>query len=266
MTIQKILGTNYKWLYLLQYNIKIASATIGIYFINVLASIIQTLSIVWVWKIANVEAGIFTYLIVGRMFRALIDCYPHHSIGYEVLKGGITTHLLKPTDFFGTTVFNNLGRRIPGNIIQFFGSSLVLIICSLTIAPIQINLDKILILMTFLPFAYLINYILGYTIGLLAFFVRDEGSFDGIKRVYETLNLVVIGTLIPLDKLPFNEFFELLPSAWILHQPMQIYLGKYNLNQILLAFAGAIIWSLILFIVARIIFQRGLKKNEAVGL
>jgi ABC-2 type transport system permease protein len=100
----------------------------------------------------------------------------------------------------------------------------------------------------------------------MSFFVKDEGSNDAVKRVYESLNLVLVGTLIPLDKMPFSSFFSLLPYSWILHHPMQIYLGKYDFNQTILVFAGGIAWCVILFFFAKIIFKAGLKRNEAVGL
>jgi ABC-type uncharacterized transport system permease subunit len=47
---------------------------------------------------------------------------------------------------------------------------------------------------------------------------------------------------------------------------MQIYLGKYTASEIWLVIFGSVVWSFILFILARWVFKIGLKKNEAVGL
>jgi ABC-2 type transport system permease protein len=56
------------------------------------------------------------------------------------------------------------------------------------------------------------------------------------------------------------------PFAYILHYPMQIYLGKYDTNQTILVFLGGLAWCLALFILAKIVFKLGLKRNESVGL
>jgi ABC-type uncharacterized transport system permease subunit len=47
---------------------------------------------------------------------------------------------------------------------------------------------------------------------------------------------------------------------------MQIYLGKYNFQETLAVFLGGIIWFLVLYFLAKLVFKMGLKKNEAVGL
>ena len=56
------------------------------------------------------------------------------------------------------------------------------------------------------------------------------------------------------------------PFAYTFYHPMQIYLGKYSQVEILQTFVGGIMWCFVLFILARIIFKKGLKHNEAVGL
>jgi ABC-type uncharacterized transport system permease subunit len=47
---------------------------------------------------------------------------------------------------------------------------------------------------------------------------------------------------------------------------MQIYLGKYDPNQILQTFVGGIAWCIVLWVLARLVFKAGLKRNEAVGV
>ena len=116
------------------------------------------------------------------------------------------------------------------------------------------------------PCAFFINYIIGYIVGGSAFFWRDEPTYSSFTRTHEAINNVLVGLIIPLDKLTFLPFVVYLPQSWILHHPMQVYLGKYNQSQILQTFLGGFIWCLVLWIAARFMFKFGLKKNEAVGL
>jgi ABC-2 type transport system permease protein len=124
------------------------------------------------------------------------------------------------------------------------------------------ELDGVMVI----PFAFLVNYLIGYIIGAIAFYFKDEGTYTSFTRAHEAVNNVLVGLIIPLDKLTFLPFAIHLPQAWITHHPMQIYLGKYSTSEIFYTFGGGIAWCLVLWIVARLVFKAGLKRNEAVGL
>lgn len=47
---------------------------------------------------------------------------------------------------------------------------------------------------------------------------------------------------------------------------VQIYLSRYNWFETVLVFLGGLAWCIILYLIARLIFRMGLKRNEAVGL
>jgi ABC-type uncharacterized transport system permease subunit len=76
------------------------------------------------------------------------------------------------------------------------------------------------------------------------------------------------GSKLPFYILPavIRPWFEYNPYSWMQFQPLQIYFGKYGLvNSGLILLLGFFLCSL-MFILARVIFKLGLKKNEAVGL
>jgi ABC-2 type transport system permease protein len=264
--LQQSLGKNYKWLYIVTYNTKIAMATFHIYIFSILALVINTLAIVIVWKIAGAEIGVFTYLVVGRIYKSIIDSFPYASLGPEILNGKITSALLRPISQPSFNFVKNIGRRLSGNFAQLIGSLIVLAICTVFISPISFNISNIIPLIFISVFSYIINYFIGYLVGSLSFFVKDDASYDGVIRVHENLNNVLIGTIIPLNKMTLFPLITFLPQAWVFHHPMQIYLGKYSGIEIIYTFLGGITWCLVLWILARIIFKLGLKKNEAVGL
>jgi ABC-type uncharacterized transport system permease subunit len=47
---------------------------------------------------------------------------------------------------------------------------------------------------------------------------------------------------------------------------MQIYLGKYSNLEIFYTFLGGLVWCIMLYFLAKLVFKMGLKKNESVGL
>lgn len=262
----KLWNKNYKWLYLTWYHFKVASSNPLFYVVNIFATVIYTLSIAYIWQFNNSGIEVITYLVVGRLYRTTIDSYPYFNLGSEINSGKITNKLLYPSEFFDLNLFVNLGRRISANFIATFGGLLSCVIAWFTLSPLELNFDKIGWLLLLMPISYLVNYLIGYSVGLFAFFSKDERDYSAVIRVFETLTTLLNGTFIPLDKIGFIPFVWLFPQAFFMHHPMQIYLGKYNLEQILFSILGGVLWIVILIFLSRILMRIGMKKNEAVGL
>ena len=264
--LQKKLGRNYKWWYIVLFGYKLGNSSPLIRVINIVSILIISLTILSVWKIGNAGSDVFAYLVIGRLFKTIVDTFVYFSLGSDIFNGKITTALIRPTGQFAYNIFNNLGKRIPINFIQILASAIVIPICIRIYSPISFDLKFSLITIGLAPFAFFINYIIGYMVGSSAFFWSDEPTYSSFTRTHEAMNNVLVGLIIPLDKLTFLPFVVYLLQAWILHHPMQIYLGKYNELQIWQTFVGGVAWCLVLWILARLFFKSGLKKNEAVGL
>jgi ABC-2 type transport system permease protein len=245
---------------------KLGNSSPVIRIISIATIIIISITILTVWKIGNGTRDIFTYLVIGRLFKTIVDTFVYYSLGGDIMNGKITTALIRPTNQFNYNIYNNLGKRLPINFVQIIASLMVIPICIVFFSPIAFDLFSSLIVIAAIPMAYLINYFIGYIAGSSAFFWKDEATYGSFTRAHEAMNNVLVGLIIPLDKLSFLPFVVYLPQAWIMHHPMQIYLGKYSQIEILQTFVSGILWCLILWIVARLIFKLGLKKNEAVGL
>ena len=115
---------------------------------------------------------------------------------------------------------------------------------------------------------YLILTFISYTKGCIGFWFNTTSSSYAILEASSIAIGLMSGSVIPLY-LVFSEFWNPVfwtPFTFLLHHPMQIYLGKYDNIQILQTFIGGIAWCVVLWILARLVFKAGLKKNEAVGL
>jgi ABC-2 type transport system permease protein len=75
------------------------------------------------------------------------------------------------------------------------------------------------------------------------------------------------GSLFPLDILPpvFAKLTLLLPTAYFIYYPMQIYLGRLPLAGIITGFAILIIWIIILYNLSQYLWHKGLKVYGAYG-
>ncbi len=264
--LTKLLGKNYKWWYLVKYNFDVNSSGAFSLVIAQLSIILNTLTLTYVWAIGQASAAVFTYLLLGRIYRGLIESFGATNISQKIITGGISKDLILPQPYFKIDFFNTLGERFVHNPINVTAYIFAAIVAFNTFATFY-NSDplKILLLVLFVPISFYIFYILNFIFGLSAFFFKDPRNFTRSYQSFIALHAVLTGLYIPLDKLALP-LIENTPFAYILHQPMQIYLGKYNQNQTILVFLNGLAWCIVLYFLAKIMFKLGLKRNESVGL
>jgi ABC-type uncharacterized transport system permease subunit len=118
----------------------------------------------------------------------------------------------------------------------------------------------------YFPLAFVINYLFGVIVGSSAFMLKDKLNYDGVVQSYVATVSVLSGSIIPLDKLDSVKFLQFLPSAWLLHHPMQVYLGKYSTFENISFLILGLVWIACLYLVASFVFKKGLKHHEANGL
>lgn len=265
--LEKFLGKNYKWWYTLKYTAKSRIASpMGILF-QQLANFISSLAIYYLWYINGGSASIITYLAIGRTFQGLAENYVIGRFGYDGISGAVSRRLIMPRDYLWLHFVESVGSRIVKNFVNLGGFALAGIAYLILLGPMEWPQTWLVVsLPLFLVISYLTIFIIGGLAGLTSYFIRDKIDFFGVEYSYSALLPVLSGAIIPLDKFPFPIIFESLPTAWILHHPMQIYLGNYDWIQTLLVFAGGILWFIVLERLWRRVFSLAMKKNESVGL
>ena len=263
--MQKLLGRNYKWWYLINYSITRVRVGILGDFINKIGFITTTVLVIIVWQKSNPGIEIITYLLIGRTLRTLIDNFWYNRIGTLINTGGISANLLQPNSFFWREFVASAGERLIRNLLSFI--SMILVLIGFIYFGTRIIFDfNIIFVLLLLPVGFFINYCLVFLVGICSFFIRDKRDFMSYTETYNALSTVFIGSIIPLNQLPLKEFFQILPFSYILHHPMQIYLGKYSPLEKLYVFLGGIAWCVVLYFLAKLVFRIGLKRNESVGL
>jgi ABC-2 type transport system permease protein len=263
--LQKILGRNYKWWYLLKYEFKRSGNHFQTFVLNTSIRAIEFLAIVYIWKINNSTAEIITYLAVGRVFSRLLNSWLDGSIAYLISKGGLTRYLLLPNNSLKVITIGDFGF----NFIRQSVSAFFTLILAILIFQNDIILDfRAIILIPFLILALIIKTYYFQLLGLIAFWSKDQGNASTLIDTFRMGAGLFSGEVIPLFIL-FSGFFNPIfwtPFTFFLHHPMQIYLGKYSNLEIFYVFLGGIFWCIILYFLAKLVFKLGLKKNEAVGL
>ena len=109
---QRILGQRYKWVYVLKYNFAITNSGIRANLLSNIPLVLNSLAVIFVWSKANPSVAIFTYLIVGRIYKSFAESVPEIGVAQDVIEGRLTNKLLYPRDYFSLRFFTLLGRRL----------------------------------------------------------------------------------------------------------------------------------------------------------
>jgi ABC-2 type transport system permease protein len=258
--IQRTLGKNYKWFYLFLFYLKSLTTYFWTDLFWYSSQIIQLFLVIFVWQISNRADNqtIIQYILMANIFYTLSSNHIYWIVGNRIYEGKITSELISPTSLFSHYFFGKSIGYAVKNIVSIGFAILPILIWYRS----NLNFEGNYIILIMLPIAFTIKYFINMCIGFIGFWVKEN---FGTMNLYENILPLVTGSLVPLSILNIP-ILEKLPTAYLLHHPMQIYLGKYDTNQIFQTFVGGIIWCFVLWILARLVFKAGLKKNEAVGL
>ena len=265
--LQRTFGKNYKWIYIARFSFMSEAGDKLGFFAKYLSAILLVVANAYVWFLAGTNSSIFTYLLVGRVYFELTSNNYYYRLTNLIISGNINK-MLYPVNFFVYQYFESLGTRLIKNALSIGGTLLGVLICLLWFAKIDPPSIQTfyLIPMTFIGFT--IYQAIGIIVGSITFWLKNPRDSDGIHQSIGAVIWIFAGVIVPLSKMPtwLGDFLALFPFSFLLHHPMQIYLGKYNNLQILQTFVGGIMWCITLWILARLVFKAGLKRNESVGL
>ena len=265
-TLEKLLGGNYKWWYILQFSFKAGTLYRGstlIYMIGRIAVLSLTIFIWWL----NIDSGsrlidfptVFTYYVIGSMFSWNNGL--NWNIAQSIKNGSLSSRLLLPQSVFKVAFLKDFGWWLYSNLFETGLLALMAILGKQYI--ILSSPANIMVYLLLFCISYLFLSLFGIIIGSIAFFMTEV---NGVVGLQDDIRFFLSGKAIPLNLSPFLTPLTFLPFALTFHHPMQIYLGKYTQLQTLYVFLGGLAWCLVLYVLAKLVFKLGLKRYESVGL
>ena len=110
----------------------------------------------------------------------------------------------------------------------------------------------------------LLQFLLSFTLALLAFWVLEVATFIFIAFAFEYL---AGGHLFPLDILPpaVAGALDYTPFPYMLFFPVSIWLGRVGGDALWLGVLVQLLWVGVAYAAARLVWSRGIRKYSAVG-
>ena len=209
--------------------------------------------------------GIITYLIIMDILGALI--YGLRNTGFNYLSmikdGSLGPAILKPQSLNMHLYFRNLSDGITSVVPQA-----ILVICILPFFArflvIDLSVLSILSILIFLAVGTISTHLLCSIMGYMAFWLEEANA---IMWSLVVLMNMLTGFFLPLDFFPRWSIpvLEMLPTASWGYIQTKIFVGLYSLDKQLILLAVQVIWIMILLLLNKLIWKKGIKKYSSVG-
>jgi ABC-2 type transport system permease protein len=198
---------------------------------------------------------------ISRMFSSM----PGLAVGVarDIREGTLKKYLLQPLDMVGYMVSYRAAHKAAYIATSALPYALLFFLC-------REFFDVLPDAATFA--AYVLTLLLGFVvgfffevgIGMIGFWFLEVSSF---LYVINTLNFFVSGQMFPLDLLPpfWSSALKLLPFQYLAYFPAAVFLGKIHGAELAYGLLIELAWAIMLIVVARLLYRRGLRHYSAYG-
>lgn len=237
----------------------------------VLADIFQPfiLAVLWSSVAKNGSSGLsveqtVTYFFMIAIVSKFTKDYSDQFISNKIMFGEFSKYLVKPFNYLSESLGISLASKFLRLIIIlpfllttyiFFSDSIV----------ISTSAESIILFFLAIIVGFIINFLLGNTFALIAFFIKQ---ILGLRSFYENVVTFLSGEVIPLVVMPFWALFfvQALPFRYTLSFPVEILTGRLFPFEVRNGFIIALVWIVILVILYKLLYRLAIKRYEAEGI
>jgi ABC-2 type transport system permease protein len=204
---------------------------------------------------------------ISRMFSSMPGLAG--GITRDIRDGSLKKYLLQPLNMIGYLASYRAAHKVAYITTSFIPYAGLFIACSgyFNHFPDVRTFAGVLTLAAYmlsLLLSFLIGFFFDVCIGMIGFWVLEVTS---LLWIVTTLNYFVSGQMFPLDLLPpfWRGVLEALPFQYLAYFPAVVFLGKVSGRALVWRLLGEMAWTLALMLLARWLFNRGLRRYSAFG-
>lgn len=205
-----------------------------------------------------------TYVLIGNLTESIARNFLADRVAREIRDGSLSAFLVRPISYFETIAVSALGSIAVTNGFSMLSQLIVMLFFKQYLIPPE-SMAALFVIIAMILLAFINEILMNFLIGLISFWT-DE--IDGVYATIGRLKKFFAGGYFPLALLPtaVASASYLLPFAYTFAVPAQIYLGKLPLSFGLRGIIVQLVWILLLSIVIRFVWRRGMKRYEATGI
>jgi ABC-2 type transport system permease protein len=213
------------------------------------------------------EREMIAYLLlihISRMFSSMPGLAP--GIARDVREGTLKKYLIQPLDMIGYLLSYRAAHKVAYIVTSFLPYAGLFFLCRGYFdglpGPAVLAAYFVSLLL-----AFLIGFFFETCLGMVGFWFLEVSS---LLWVVNTLNYFVSGQMFPLDLLaeraPFWAWLlKNLPFQYLAYFPAVVFLGKVRGAELAQGLAVEAGWAVLLIVLSRWLFERGLRRYSAYG-
>lgn len=208
---------------------------------------------------------IMTYYLLTGFFTIFMGKKVMKRFEDWVRSGELSSILVKPINPFKLLYCEEFGFRIG----TFFISGLIPIIPIALLPSLRAELyltsASVLWVVVYLFFSNTFLYLFYWTLGTLAFWFI---SLNGVDNVTFNLLRLLKGNWFPLDLAPLfvQNILSFLPFGYTMYYPIKIIMQETSYADNLKGITILVIYSIIFSIFGMVLWRKGIKKYESIGI
>jgi len=243
----------------------------GATFLNLLSSLIWVGMLYALWQTVFASRAelsgwswqeMQSYVIVAFVLNALL---PFQTIGrmtYPVRTGQIAIDLVRPLDF----LLMQLARSIGMAAVEGVASGVVIWLLGVVVLGIALPASPLLATLFVLSvvLGFVLKFLLCFLVALICFHTINP---LGLVWMFTAIASLLSGTLVPLQFFPslLRTLALATPFSGIVYLPLQIYLGQLGGGELLMALAFQLVWIVLLWALARLLWSWSARALEIQG-
>lgn len=203
------------------------------------------------------------YFVVQVFVNVIVSTWQATFLANAIQRGEISAHLLKPYPYIMVHIANNISEKVWK--ILFSLVALVILVAMyhsyLTIPLWQTILPGSLVVLL----GAVIKFMWSQILGMSGFWTSN---IYAIREYNQMLYNLISGVLFPIkyatQVIPAF-VFVVLPYQYMLGFPINVLLGKVSQTELFQGVGIQLIWVIVLYIVYRIVWQKGLQRYGGYG-
>jgi len=185
------------------------------------------------------------------------------QIAADIKDGNISQFLLKPIDYLTYRLCLFGAGRLIYTVVAFLPVT-AFIFYQRRYFVLQLDVTALGWFLLSIVMTGLLQFFISYTMALLAFWVLEVSTFIFILFAFE---YIAGGHLFPLNILPpaVADFLSYTPFPYLLFFPVSMYLNQVTGPALYRGLVIQTFWIGVAYLLARLVWHRGIKKYSAVG-
>lgn len=241
----------------------------GFFWVLAFGWMIPPLIYLFVWSTAAGEKSIsgmdgstfIAYYLMIIVINQMTYCTTNWTVGDVIRYGSINTWLLRPLP----PIFEALASEIAGKVVFMAFVIPVTFILAIFLKPqLDPSGSEVLLFLLALVFAWILRFLWGYWLALLAFWTTRA---DSLLVIQDSLVFLLSGIVAPFSMLPDGvvQIARWLPFRYMVSFPVEIITSQIGAGEILMGIGIQSFWLLLSILLCWLVWRKGLQQYSAVG-